>query len=237
MREPVGRPDHERVERVAAVEVHRVRIVRRGVRLGTAEVLRPALLGVDPGVAVVVDLVGVGRSRRNRSRGRRIGEAVGCVLGLVGGRRDANAQFHALAELAAERGDDGFPQVALDLVLHERRRNRQQGKPLGDHQGFDQLEPGPLLRSEHRKRRIALAISVDVPVELGDDAVPDGDERWVGVSSQGRLPPLRRWGRPMDDQKNDGDLSTYLSTACGERTAVVALLCVVRGCQLEFAPC
>lgn len=33
---------------------------------------------------------------------------------------------------------------------------------------------------------------------------------------------------PVTDKKNDDELSTYLSTACGERTVVVALLSVVR---------
>ena len=71
------------------------------------------------------------------------------VVGSSGlGAGDAHAEFDALAELAAQCGDDRLAQVPFDLVLHELRRHRQQGKALGDDQRFDQLQPGPLLRGE-----------------------------------------------------------------------------------------
>jgi hypothetical protein len=70
--------------------------------------------------------------------------------------------------------------VPFDLVLDEGRGHGEQSKPLGDDEGFHQLEPGSLLRCQWRKRGIT--VCGPVAVEFGDDAVPDGDERWIGVS-------------------------------------------------------
>lgn len=62
-----------------------------------------------------------------------------------GWRRDAHAEFHALAQPAAERIGDLDAQMPLDLVLDEAARHRQQSKPLDDGERLDEFEPGPLL--------------------------------------------------------------------------------------------
>ena len=102
------------------------------------------------------------------------------------GRGDADTQLDALTELTAQRGDDRLAQVAFDLVLHKRRRHRQQGKPFGDDKRLDQLQPGSLLGREGGEGGVAVEglAGVGVAVEFGNDVVPDGDEGWIGVSCQ-----------------------------------------------------
>lgn len=138
--EPVGRPDDKGLEGVAAVEVDRGFLVGGGVERPVGEVGRPALFCASEGFGDLVDLVGF--QDRRLGRGRKSARA---VVGFVGGRGDADTEFDALAELAAERGDDRLAQVPFDLVLHKRGRHRQQSKPLGDDERFDEFQPSPLL--------------------------------------------------------------------------------------------
>ena len=72
------------------------------------------------------------------------------------------------------------------LVLDKAGRNGQQGKPLGDNERLDQLQPGPLLWGKGGWRRLAVEwlAGSGIAVEFGKHHVPDGDERWVGVSCQ-----------------------------------------------------
>ena len=87
---------------------------------------RPAFLGTREGLGVLVDFVGFCAGGGGR-------EPVDALFGFVGGRSgDTDTQLDTLAELTAQRGDDRPTQVTFDLVLHKRRRHRQQGKPFGD---------------------------------------------------------------------------------------------------------
>ena len=64
-------------------------------------------------------------------------------MALVGILRDwagdPHTEFDALAQLTAQCGDDRLAKVPLDLVLHKTRRDRKQGKALGDDERLDQL--------------------------------------------------------------------------------------------------
>ena len=148
------------------------------------EVGRPAFLGTGESLGVLVDFVGF-------CAGGGGGEPVEAVIGFVGSRAgDADTQLDALAELAAERGDDRLAQVAFDLVLHKRRRHRQQGKPLGDDKRLNQLQPGPLLGREGGEGGIAVEglAGVGVAVEFGNHVVPDGDEGGSGSAVNDEYP-------------------------------------------------
>ncbi|BCI92457.1 hypothetical protein NIIDMKKI_76630 [Mycobacterium kansasii] len=117
---------------------------------------------------------------------------------------------------STQRVGDRGAQVTLDLVLDEAARDRQQRKPLDDGERLDKVQPGSLLRSEGSGEggaSVRDAVSVEFPVEFGDDRIPHRGKAGSGIIGQRRIP----WSDIEVQLSANSKLSTWLSTVV-ERT-------------------
>jgi hypothetical protein len=208
--ETVRRTDDEGVEGVSPVEA-RCRRFRCGAGLGPVdEITRPVLIGAGAGkgIGVVVQYLVV-----------RVGERDIVVGGFVGvkirGRFDPNAEFHPLAETSTQCIHDRDPEVAFDLVLDERTRNRKQGKAFSDREWPYELEPRALLGCQGRVQDLAVITGgrVDLAVEFGDDGLPHRGEVGTGAVGQRGSPCVKLELRLTDPSLNCPHIYPQMCTA------------------------
>lgn len=128
--EPIGSADDERVKCVPSVQTRSTdscRIVAVGA---FSEIGRPTFVRAGEGFVTFIDLVRVGI----------VGLRNSTVVGLLGsGRSDAHPELDLMSESAAQRIGDLSAQMALDFVLNETARHREQSKLFDDGERLDKI--------------------------------------------------------------------------------------------------